>query len=97
LQDGERRITDLAAELGGSQTSISSHVTSLKACGLITGRSQGRSIYYRLARPELGSLLEAAERLLLAQTGSTSSSATAPRIRPRTDTRLTQPRCGRAA
>ncbi len=29
-------------------------------------RPQGRSVYYRLARPELGSLLEAAETLLAA-------------------------------
>jgi Bacterial regulatory protein, arsR family len=44
LQEGERRITDLAAELGGSPTSISSHLTSLKESGLITGRPQGRSV-----------------------------------------------------
>lgn len=30
LQDGERRITDLAAELDGSQATISSHIASLK-------------------------------------------------------------------
>jgi hypothetical protein len=41
-------------------------VTSLKESGLITGRPQGRSVYYRLARPELDSLLEAAETLLAA-------------------------------
>ena len=45
LQDGERRITDLATDLGGSQTGISSHVTSLKESGLITGRPQGRPVY----------------------------------------------------
>jgi DNA-binding transcriptional ArsR family regulator len=66
LQDGERRITDLATDLGGSQTGISSHVTSLKESGLITGRPQGRSVYYRLARPELDSLLGTAETLLAA-------------------------------
>ncbi len=64
LQAGERRIVDLAAELGGSPANISSHLAILKECGLVTGRPQGRAVYYRLARPELGSLLQAAEQLL---------------------------------
>jgi biotin operon repressor len=50
LQDGEQRITDLAAQLGATQTAVSSHITILKDCGLITGRPQGRSVYYRPAR-----------------------------------------------
>lgn len=66
LQQGERRITDLAAELGGSQTSISAHVTSLKDSGLIVGRPEGRAVYYRLAQPELDSLFQAAEQVLAA-------------------------------
>jgi DNA-binding transcriptional ArsR family regulator len=66
LQGGERRITDLAAELGRTQASISAHLASLKECGLITGRAQGRSVYYRLAQPELDCLLQAAEQLLAA-------------------------------
>jgi DNA-binding transcriptional ArsR family regulator len=64
LQAGERRTVDLAAEIGGSQANISSHLASLKECGLITGRPQGRAVYYRLTRPELASLLQAAEQLL---------------------------------
>jgi DNA-binding transcriptional ArsR family regulator len=64
LQDGERRITDLAAELGTSRVAISSRMTSLKDRGLITGRPQGRAVYYRLARPELVPLLETAGQLI---------------------------------
>ena len=67
LQDGEQRITDLAAQLGATQTAVSSHITVLKDRGLITGRPQGRSVYYRLARPhDLTTLLGAAEQLLAA-------------------------------
>lgn len=66
LQHGEQRITDLAAHLGSTQTGISSHITVLKDCGLITGCRQGRSVYYRLARPELDALLQAAGQLLAA-------------------------------
>jgi len=67
LQDGEQRITDLAARLGGTQTAISSHITVLKGCGLITGRPQGRSVYYHLTQPHgLVTLLEAAGQLTTA-------------------------------
>jgi DNA-binding transcriptional ArsR family regulator len=64
LQAGEQRITDLAAQLGGSQANISAHLTRLKKSGLITSRTQGRAVYYRLTQPELGALLQAAGQLL---------------------------------
>jgi ArsR family transcriptional regulator len=64
LQAGERRVTDLVAEVGGSQANISGHLACLKDCGLVTDRPQGRANLYRLARPELADLLRAAEQLL---------------------------------
>ena len=64
LQTGEQRITDLTAQLGGSQANISAHLTRLKHSGLITSRTQGRAVYYRLTQPELGALLQAAGQLL---------------------------------
>jgi DNA-binding transcriptional ArsR family regulator len=64
LQAGEQRITDLAAQLGGSQANISVHLIKLKKSGLITSRTQGRAVYYRLTQPELGALLQAAGQLL---------------------------------
>jgi len=63
LQAGEQRITDLAAQLGGSQANISAHLIKLKKSGLIASRPQGRAVYYRLTRPELSSLLDAAGQL----------------------------------
>jgi DNA-binding transcriptional ArsR family regulator len=64
LQTGQQRITDLAAQLGGSQANISVHLTRLKQAGLITSRKQGRAVYYRLTQPELSALLQAAGQLL---------------------------------
>ena len=64
LQTGEQRITDLTAQLGGTQANISAHLTRLKQAGLITSRTQGRAVYYRLTQPELGALLQAAGQLL---------------------------------
>jgi DNA-binding transcriptional ArsR family regulator len=64
LQAGEKRVTDLVAEVGGSQANVSGHLACLKDCGLVDDRAQGRANFYRLARPELASLLRAAEELL---------------------------------
>ena len=64
LQSGEKRVTDLAAELGGSQANVSGHLACLKDCGLVADRAQGRANFYRLARPELASLQHAAQDLL---------------------------------
>jgi DNA-binding transcriptional ArsR family regulator len=64
LQTGEQRIVDLTAQLGGSQANISAHLTRLKQADLITSRTQGRAVYYRLTQPELGGLLQAAGQLL---------------------------------
>jgi hypothetical protein len=40
-------------------------VACLKDRGLVAGRALGRANFYRLARPELASLLRAAEELLV--------------------------------
>jgi hypothetical protein len=40
------------------------HLTRLRQAGLITSRTQGRAVYYSLAQPELGALLQAAGQLL---------------------------------
>lgn len=65
LSDGERRVTDLVAALGGSQSNISGHVACLKDCGLIVDRAEGRQVFYRIARPEVIAVVRAAEWLLL--------------------------------
>lgn len=66
MAHGEVRVGDLTAELGLAQSTVSAHVACLRECGLVQGRTQGRSIYYSLSRPELMDLLAAAEGLLAA-------------------------------
>ncbi|RFA06479.1 transcriptional regulator [Subtercola boreus] len=66
LQQGEARVSDLVAELGLAQSTVSEHVSCLRECDLVVGRAQGRQVFYSLARPELMDLLEAAEALLKA-------------------------------
>ncbi len=52
-----------------AQSTVSAHVACLRDCGLVTGRPQGRQVFYSLARAELLDLLCAAE-ILLAATGN---------------------------
>lgn len=66
LACGEARVVDLVAELGLAQSTVSAHVACLRDCQLVTGRPQGRQVFYSLARPELMDLLAAAETLLAA-------------------------------
>lgn len=72
---GEHRVVDLTAHLGLAQSTVSGHLASLRDCGLVTARAEGRSSLYSLARPELLDLFAAAERLL----GATGE---AVRLRP---------------
>ena len=66
LADGEARVVDLIGELGLAQSTVSAHVACLRDCGLVTGRPEGRQVFYSLTRPELLDLLASAETLLAA-------------------------------
>ena len=63
---GEHRVVDLTAHLGLAQSTVSGHLACLRDCGLVTVRPEGRASRWSLARPELGELLDVAERLLAA-------------------------------
>lgn len=66
LAAGELRVTDLVAELELPQSTVSKHLGCLRECGLVSGRPEGRQVFYSLARPELFELLAVAETLLAA-------------------------------
>ena len=59
LSDGEQRVTDLVARLGGSQGNISGHLACLKDCGMVTDRPQGRAVWYSIAEPEVIAVIRA--------------------------------------
>jgi DNA-binding transcriptional ArsR family regulator len=84
LARGEARVVDLVAELHLAQSTVSAHLACLRDCGLIDWRPQGRASVYFLTRPELQSLLTAAEELLAA-TGE------AVALRPNYGTATTSP------
>ena len=66
LARGERRVVDLTAAVGLAQSTVSAHIACLRDCGLVEGRPVGRQMLYRLTRPELLTVLAAAEGLLAA-------------------------------
>lgn len=72
MAKGEARVGDLTAELGLAQSTVSAHMACLRDCGLVTGRMEGRKVFYSLTRPELIDVLAQAE-ILLAATGNAVS------------------------
>jgi DNA-binding transcriptional ArsR family regulator len=66
LTESEARVVDLTGLLGAAQSTVSAHLACLRECGLVTGRPEGRQMFYSLARPELMDLLASAETLLAA-------------------------------
>jgi DNA-binding transcriptional ArsR family regulator len=48
LTRGEAAVKDLTARFDISQPAISQHLAALKDAGLVTGRRDGRMVYYRV-------------------------------------------------
>lgn len=48
LSRGEAAVKDLTARFEISQPAVSQHLASLKGAGLVTGRREGRCVYYRV-------------------------------------------------
>jgi DNA-binding transcriptional ArsR family regulator len=48
LTRGETAVRDLTARFEISQPAVSQHLATLKDAGLVNGRREGRSVYYRV-------------------------------------------------
>lgn len=65
LFTGEHNVRELTEHVGLAQSTVSAHLASLKSCGLVTSRAEGRSSMYAVARPRhTRALLSAVEELL---------------------------------
>jgi DNA-binding transcriptional ArsR family regulator len=60
LRDGERCVCDIEASLGLRQAYVSQQLTVLREAGLVCYRKDGWNVHYRIARPEVYTLLEIA-------------------------------------
>jgi DNA-binding transcriptional ArsR family regulator len=48
LTRGEAAVKDLTARFDISQPAVSQHLASLKEAGLVSGRREGRQVFYRV-------------------------------------------------
>jgi DNA-binding transcriptional ArsR family regulator len=58
LTRGEAAVKDLTARFAISQPAVSQHLATLKDAGLVTGRREGRCVYYRIERRGMKPLLD---------------------------------------
>jgi DNA-binding transcriptional ArsR family regulator len=60
LGTGEKSVAELRRELGGvAQVPMSQQLMRLRADGLVASRREGTMVYYRIARREVLSVVEA--------------------------------------
>ena len=64
LSGGELRVTDRVARLNGFQGTISGQWSSLKSCGLVADRPEGRRVFYRIARPDVVAVVRSADAIV---------------------------------
>lgn len=67
LVNGERSVGDLARACGLSQPTMSQQLKRLKEAGLVEGRRDGQTIYYRLKGKEAVAVLETLHGLYCAR------------------------------
>ncbi|MEK4554389.1 ArsR/SmtB family transcription factor [Jeotgalicoccus sp. FSL K6-3177] len=57
LIEKERSVSQILTAVDTSQSSVSQHIACLKGCGLISGRQEGKYIYYQLRNDKIKELL----------------------------------------
>ncbi len=60
LRDGEECVCHMEAALGLRQAYISQQLMVLRQAGLVTDRREGWNVFYRVVKPEVYALLDAA-------------------------------------
>jgi ArsR family transcriptional regulator len=64
LREGERTVGDLQTALELDSSGTSQHLSALRRQGLVDGRREGTSVYYRIKDPRTLQLLEVARQIL---------------------------------
>jgi DNA-binding transcriptional ArsR family regulator len=49
LEKGERRVSEVLEEVGGSQANVSKHLALMRRAGVLAARREGVYVYYRVA------------------------------------------------
>ncbi|GAA4651127.1 metalloregulator ArsR/SmtB family transcription factor [Kistimonas scapharcae] len=58
LVEGEMNVAEINAQIDLSQSALSQHLAVLRRDGLVATRRASQTIYYRIASPEAGKILE---------------------------------------
>jgi DNA-binding transcriptional ArsR family regulator len=64
LQEGERSVGSLQAELGLDSGGTSQHLAALRGIGVVEARRQGTSVFYRVDDAQVFALLAAARSII---------------------------------
>lgn len=67
LVEGERSVGELAQACGVAQPTMSQQLKRLKDAGLVEGRREAQTVYYRLAGNEAAAVLETLHTLYCAR------------------------------
>lgn len=65
LLEEEQTVSQIVNAIQGNQSNISQHLSCLKGCGIITGRQEGKYVYYQLANDKIKLLLAMFDEALL--------------------------------
>lgn len=64
LQDGEQRVCDLRDLVKADLSTVSKHLSVLKAAGIVDMEKRGQNVFYRLRCPCLMTFLECLDSLM---------------------------------
>ena len=67
LSQGERSVGELAAALGIRKANVSQHLMVLRGKGIVTGRREGQTVFYRLTSPKVTQACHLMREVLLAR------------------------------
>lgn len=76
LEAGELCVCDLAASTGTQEATVSQSLRMLRASGVVTGRRQGRLVFYRLADAHVRMLLDLTREHIAHDAGTVAAAAT---------------------
>lgn len=84
LEAGELCVCDLAAATDQQETTVSQSLRMLRASGVVTGRRQGRLVYYRLADAHVRMLLDLTREHVDHEASAATTGPTSRGTRPAT-------------
>lgn len=82
LGDAEKSVAELRRALGIEPVPMSQQLMRLRADGLVASRREGTTMYYRIARPEVLTVVAALHAAFCAADGRSASAAAAPAAQP---------------